>query len=203
MRGPGILSVEAIHRERPAVDGAADEPGLQVERAAVAEPDDLARARGGQRSRRGRQEGVDGRREASDTRHHRHRRVHRRARPAAGGRRRRAADHAGQRQQILGLHPHAGGGAPQHDAALPRRRIGIRLRGDQDQELVEVDRPDRGEAVRDRAQVHHRPQPRGGRPRDVAAVVAQRRRVGQATGVKGQVEPVMAVDGDRDPERRS
>ena len=201
--GAGILPVEAVHGERAAVDGAPDESGLQIERAAVAEPHHLARPRRRRRLRRRRQERVDGRGEAAEARHHRHRRMHRRARPPAGGRRRRGVpDHPGQRQQILRLHPHPGRGASQHDAALPRGRRRVRLGGDEYQELVQVDRSERRAAVRDRSQVPDRPQPRRGRPGDVAVVVAERGRVRQPVDVQDEVEPVAAVDGDGGAERR-
>ena len=135
--------------------------------------------------------------------YHRHRRVHRRTPPAAGrGRGRGAADHPDQRQQILRLHAHAGRGAPQHDASLPCGRVGVRLGGDQQQELVEVDRPDRRTAVRNRSQVHDGPQQWRGGPGHIAGVAAERRRLGQAGEIHGQVEPVMPVDGHRCAERR-
>ena len=201
--GAGILPVEAVHGERAAGDGAPDESGLQMERAAVAEPHHLARPRRRRRLRRGRQERVDGRGEAAEARHRRHRRMHRRARPPAGGGRRRGVpDHPGQRQQILRLHPHPGRRAPQHDAAPPRRRRRVRLGGDEHQELVEVDRPERRAAVGDRSQVPDGAQPRGGRPGDVAAVAAERGRVRQPVDAQGEVEPVVAVDGDGGAERR-
>ena len=41
-QGTGVLSVEAIHGEHPAVDGAQHETRHEVEGAAVAEPHDLA-----------------------------------------------------------------------------------------------------------------------------------------------------------------
>ena len=200
--GTRILAVEAVHGERPAPDGTAHQPRFEVEGAAVAEPDDLARAGGGGRLYGRGQERVDGRSEAADPRHHRHRRMHGGTRPAARGRRRAAPDHPGHRQQVLRLHAHAGGDAPQHDASVPRGPVRHRLGGDEHEELVEVDGRERGAAVGDRPQVDHRPQARGGGPGHIAAVVAERRRIGQAGGVQGQVEAVTAAGGDRGAERR-
>ena len=52
--GAGVLAVVAVHGERAAVDGAADQAGLEIDGPAIAETDYLARAGVGEPARRSR-----------------------------------------------------------------------------------------------------------------------------------------------------
>ena len=155
----GILAVEAEHRRRCA----------RTARAAPARRRASARAPSASRSSsRGRASGVDSslprqiRRDVRSQRHqlgrHADARVHRRRRPrawrarrfarapctcSAGGAPGRPQKTGEQEREIVRLHPDARRRAAQHEAAATFGNVGRRFGGDQDEDTIERDAPQR------------------------------------------------------------
>ena len=190
---PRVLPVEAVHDERSAAEGAADEPGLEPQRVAIAETDELPWAGFGERGRvRGREERRHVRPEPHQRLRHRDLRVHGRHDPAVRGRagrlrvrvrrmavrvparavaaRRRGREDEGQ---VVRLHEHARRLAAQHEPAGALLDVRRRLGRDQDEELVERDAALRDTVGAKRAELHDGVQDGRRRPRDVRGVGAE------------------------------